>query len=116
MKIISNKKNKIAIEAMDIELKDLFLDYEIARRIGGKTMEVVCLTFKNEEKRDAGQAVITNVPALKMMITKADNGTIIQTNVFDKELLLPNDHFEVSEPFVEKCIIKCYEGLGYTVE
>jgi hypothetical protein len=116
MKIISNTKQKIRLEALDMDLNDLYLDYEMTRRLGGKILEVVCFTFMNEDKRDAGMVVNTNVPQLRMIIKKNQTGISIQSNFYKEEIEITGEEYQASEELVEKCINACYQNLGYEFE
>lgn len=116
MKIISTQEKPISIDALDLSLAELLLDYEVARRIGGNLFEVSCLTFKNEAKRDAGLVIVTNVLSLKMIIEKKQEGIFIRSNFSENEQPLLNKEFELTENFIQHCIKKVYEDKGYTVE
>jgi hypothetical protein len=116
MKLLPNGNKKVELSSLDLELDSLYIDYEFSRRLGGKSIEITCTTFKNEAKRDALQGVLTNITPLQMIITKEERGISVKTN-FSKDVTpFVNIEFEVSDAFVQQMIKLAYTNQGYLFE
>jgi hypothetical protein len=116
MKITSTIEKPIFVEALDMELPELFIDYEVTRKLGGNSLELICFTFKNQEKRDQAMVILTNIPSVRMIIQNRVEGIFIKSSFFEVAIPIINETFELSTAFIEKCIKKCYQELGYTIE